>query len=150
MKNKGFTLIELMVVIVIMGILASLAIPRFLRATDKAKLTEWKSIVKQIVTLQEAYRQYYDTYASQGTPVGLAISEYSGAKKINCPDVNDSICKLIGFNKPGKQSRFNYWTSGSVSSLGACEIAVDIGEIKAGTAGYMDSSLTISGELTNY
>jgi prepilin-type N-terminal cleavage/methylation domain-containing protein len=36
----GFTLIELMVVIVIIGVLASLAIPRFTEASDKAKFAE--------------------------------------------------------------------------------------------------------------
>jgi len=40
MTKQGFTLIELMVVIVIIGVLASLAIPRFTDASNKAKVAE--------------------------------------------------------------------------------------------------------------
>ncbi|MBK8802534.1 MAG: type II secretion system protein [Fibrobacteres bacterium] len=55
--KKGFTLVELMVVIVIIGILAALAIPRFMGATAKSKATEFKPVLKQIYTLEEAFRQ---------------------------------------------------------------------------------------------
>lgn len=62
--KKGFTLVELMVVIVIIGILAALAIPRFLGATNKTKAAEFKPILKQVFTLQEAYYQERDAYTT--------------------------------------------------------------------------------------
>jgi prepilin-type N-terminal cleavage/methylation domain-containing protein len=61
-SQKGFTLIELMIVVVIIGILAALAIPRFMRATTKAKQSEAKQILKQIYTMQQTYKQANDTY----------------------------------------------------------------------------------------
>jgi len=53
--QKGFTLVELMVVIVIVGILSAIAIPNFFSATDKAKATEAKSQISAILKQGQAY-----------------------------------------------------------------------------------------------
>ncbi|MCJ7458066.1 MAG: prepilin-type N-terminal cleavage/methylation domain-containing protein, partial [candidate division Zixibacteria bacterium] len=65
-KEKGFTLIELMIVVVIIAILAALAIPKFMQATTKSKQTEAKQILKQIYAMQHAYRQEYNSYCCNG------------------------------------------------------------------------------------
>ncbi|MCP4633016.1 MAG: prepilin-type N-terminal cleavage/methylation domain-containing protein [candidate division Zixibacteria bacterium] len=71
-NQKGFTLIELMIVVVIIGILAALAIPRFMQATTKSKQSEAKGLLKQIYTMQRAYRQEFDTYACNGSTASAA------------------------------------------------------------------------------
>jgi prepilin-type N-terminal cleavage/methylation domain-containing protein len=65
-SNKGFTLIELMIVVVIVGILAALAIPRFMKAATKAKQAEARGILKQVYTMQKAYFVENDAYCRNG------------------------------------------------------------------------------------
>ncbi len=54
-RERGFTLIEMMVVIVILGVLAGLVVPRFIDQPDKAKLVKAKA---QIESLSLALKQY--------------------------------------------------------------------------------------------
>jgi prepilin-type N-terminal cleavage/methylation domain-containing protein len=54
-NNKAFTLIELMVVIVIIGILATLAIPKFNEASVKAKVSEAPTVLSSYDNAQLAY-----------------------------------------------------------------------------------------------
>jgi general secretion pathway protein G len=54
-KKKGFTLIELMVVIVIIGILVAIALPNFIAAQDRAKLSSVKANMHTIQTTAETY-----------------------------------------------------------------------------------------------
>ena len=55
MKQKGFTLIELMVVVVILGILAGIAVPKMFGLSDKSKVSEAPQVLKTYETLQQAY-----------------------------------------------------------------------------------------------
>ena len=71
-KDKGFTLIELMIVVAIIGILAAIAIPNFLRYQAKTKQSEAKTNLGSIFTSQVTYFGEEDTYASSIANLGWA------------------------------------------------------------------------------
>ena len=63
-NQKGFTLIELMIVVAIIGILAAIAIPNFLSYQLRAKRAEAPTNLKAIKVSEESYRAEYDTYVA--------------------------------------------------------------------------------------
>lgn len=63
-NQKGFTLIELMIVVAIIGILAAIAIPNVLTYLKKSKTSEAKQFLSTLRTLEEAYKSETDAYGT--------------------------------------------------------------------------------------
>ena len=95
MKKRAFTLIELMIVVAIIGILAAIAIPNFVKFQCRSKQSEAKGNLKALYVAQEAYRSERDIYA------GCTASGATGT----CAATN-----MIGFSPKGK-SRYSYQVS---------------------------------------
>lgn len=64
--RKGFTLIELMIVIAIIIILAAVAIPNYLRMTDRAKKAALESDLKSLATALETFHTDWGQYPADG------------------------------------------------------------------------------------
>ncbi len=88
---KGFTLIELMIVVAIIGILAAIAIPNFVKFQCRSKQSEAKGNLKALYVAQESYRAEFDTYVAT---CGAAA---------DCQTANN-----IGFAPKGAKVRYDY------------------------------------------
>jgi type IV pilus assembly protein PilA len=86
---KGFTLIELMIVVAIIGILAAIAIPNFVKFQCRSKQSEAKTNLKAMFTAQESYRAEYDSY------IVLTVAQAAATNP-------------IGFTPKGQKIRYQY------------------------------------------
>lgn len=111
----GFTLIELMIVVAIIGLLAAIAIPNFQNYQCKAKQSEAKYSLGIIRTSQEAYFVEYDTYASSLT--SISFSPKTGSRYFYSI-LNASSTDFIAEASATIQSEFDVW---SISNTGDLE-----------------------------
>lgn len=73
-SEHGFSLTELMIVVAIIGILATIAIPNFLRYQARAKQTEAKNNLVAIHTAEIAYFAEHNSYIDDFNAIGFAVS----------------------------------------------------------------------------
>ncbi|HDP67506.1 MAG TPA: type II secretion system protein [Candidatus Marinimicrobia bacterium] len=78
MNEAGFTLVELMIVIVIVGILAAVAVPIYQGNIAKAKMTECDSALGTIRTAERVYFAENSHYTKSLTNLGFTATELDG------------------------------------------------------------------------
>jgi len=122
-RRGGFTLIELMIVVAIIGILAAIAIPNFLRFQLKAKSSEGKTNLAAIRTAEESYFAEYNVYVSaNASPTNI---DHNMKKAFANPDAPDGFPQL-GWSPEGNVY-FNY----SVNTLNNNYTAAAVANIDA-------------------
>ena len=113
-SEKGFTLVELLVVIIIIGILAAIALPNFLNQGAKAKQTEAKQNIGLINRSQTAFRSENQAFASSFDILGIGT--------------------LTGSTGAASTSNYSYTLTGGTDSTTTIATARD-GALKAYSGG---------------
>ena len=127
-RNKGFTLIEVMIVVVIIGILAAIAIPNYSDYVTRSKTTEAISGLSDMRVRMEQYFQDNRTYAgacTAGTVAALAPSTANFDFACDDPAAPDGASYTITANGKAGMSGFKYQiTQANVRSTTTTSAAV--------------------------
>ncbi|MAT40476.1 MAG: general secretion pathway protein GspG [Ectothiorhodospiraceae bacterium] len=115
-REDGFSLTEILVVIVIIGILVLLAMPKFTSIISRAKTTEAKIMLKHLHTLQTAYYYENDRYAMELPAIGFEanalISEGGEARyriEMVKADQTGFLARAVATVDFDKDGTFNIW-----------------------------------------
>jgi len=134
-RQQGFTLIEIMVVVVILGILAALVVPQVMSRPDQAKVTVAQGDIKGIASALYMYKLDNHSYPSTQQGLEALVKKPSGnpaAKNWN----KDGYLKRVPVDpwgndyqylSPGTRGAFDLYSLGADGKQGGTDLNADIG-----------------------
>lgn len=142
-RGNGFTLIEVMIVVVIVGVLAAIAIPAFLRYQARARTSEARTNLGAVFTAETAYfaeqKRYGDFNGIKWVPLGTPRYEYLLQTAVGTPNGATVVGRDVTLAPDGLQPTWNgNFNGASIAGLPANpQLGADT--FTAGAAGNVDN-----------
>jgi len=134
-RQRGFTLIEIMIVVVILGILASIVVPNIMGSPDEARIVKVKQDLRVLEGALNLYKLDNFTYPSTDQGLEALVKKPVGQPEAKNWKKNGYIKKLPKdpwgndylYLSPGSHGEFDLFSYGSDGRKGGTGSAADIG-----------------------
>ena len=138
LRTKGFTLVELLIVVIILAILAAIVVPQFVASTDDAKLAALDSNLRNIRSAIALYNQQHGEYpAANGDGTALANTEAAFISQLTTFTTAD------GDSSATKDATHIYGPYLTRSSMPADPI-MNVSTVTVGNAGSLPLTATVT------
>lgn len=135
MRQRGFTLIEIMVVVVIIGLLATLVLPRVLGRQDQAMIAKAKVDIQAISSALKLYKLDNFNYPSTSQGLEALVKEPGGDPPAKNWKKGGYVERLptdpwgnpYQYLSPGEKMEFDVWSFGSDGRTGGDGTGAEIG-----------------------
>ena len=134
-RSGGFTLMEILIVVVIISILAVTVVPQFMDEPDRARVAQAKATIKNLETSLSLYKLDNFTYPSTSQGLEALVSKPSGSPEAKNWKPGGYINKLMEdpwgqpyqYLNPGNRGEYDVYSLGADGQPGGDGINADIG-----------------------
>lgn len=131
-RQRGFTLIEIMVVVVILGILAAMVVPKVLDRPDQARATAARQDIAGLMQALKLYRLDHGSYPTQNDGLKVLVEKPANAKAGTWRSYlerlpNDPWGKPYQYLNPGANGEIDVFTLGADGQPEGEGVNADIG-----------------------
>jgi len=125
--QRGFSLLEIMVVLVIIGTLVAIVAPRFIERADEAKVEATRAQIANIAQAMKLYRLHNSRYPTSAEGINVLVQADKDGKRYMDRLPMDAWGNAFVYLSPGVHGEFDILSYGADGKSGGTGFDADIG-----------------------